>query len=102
MVATLYRPSHEPTNVSTNGLHLPDSQTGFVPHSNTAADLLGCDSRLVDILDCGPSFVAYSIFDCEGAVNTIAMEALSKISGHAYNGDDDDQTLHGPILLLTT
>ncbi|RZK44406.1 MAG: hypothetical protein EOO61_03890 [Hymenobacter sp.] len=56
---------------------------------------------LVDVLDCGPNYVAYSVFNYEAAINKAAMAALEVISGHHYDLKDEDQVLQGPILLVT-
>jgi hypothetical protein len=79
-------------------LPLPE---GYAHVSGEVAGFLGCNQGLVDVLDCGPDYVAYSIFDYEGATNQQAMVALSAVSRYAYNAEDDDQVLQGPILLVT-
>ena len=61
---------------------------------------LGCARDLVDVLDCGPDYVAYSVFDFEGSTNQAAMTALEAFSGHRYD-IDDEQVLQGPVLLVT-
>ena len=100
MVATLYIPNQPPQTVVTDGLSLP-SPAGYAQVSSEVADFLGCAQGFVDVLDCGPDYVAYSIFDCEGATNQPAMAALSAVSSHAYDVEDDDQVLQGPIVLVT-
>jgi hypothetical protein len=100
MNATLYVPNQLPQKVPTDGLSLP-SPAGYAQVSSEVAGFLGCAQGFVDILDCGPDYVAYSIFDYEGATNQPAMAALSAVSTHAYDAGDDDQVLQGPILLVT-
>jgi hypothetical protein len=100
MRALLYQPGQLPKPVATDGLTLP-SPEGYAQVSPQVAAFLGCSEGFVDILDCGPDYVAYSIFDYEGAPNQPAMDALSAISTHAYDAEDDDQVLQGPILLVT-
>ena len=100
MVATLYIPNNPPQTVPTDGLTLP-SPDGYAQVSHQVASFLGCSEGFVDVLDCGPNYVAYSIFDYEGAPNQPAMDALSAVSSHAYDAEDDDQALQGPILLVT-
>jgi len=86
--------------VSSEGLYLPDSETGLVPTSEVAAILLGCAPQVVDILACGPNWVMYSIFDHEGAANAQAMAVLSQMTGYELNMSDDDQIMRGPVLLV--
>lgn len=100
MVATLYIPNQPPQIVPTDGLTLP-SPEGYAKVSKETAAFLGCPKGFVDVLDCGPDYVAYSIFDNEGDTNPLAMAALSTVSGHTYDAEDEDQILHGPILLVT-
>lgn len=73
---------------------------GYVYVADEVAHLLGCVRGLVDVLDSGPDYVAFSIFDYEGDSNNGAMEALEAISRHEYGRGDDDQILHGPVLLV--
>lgn len=100
MVATLYVPYAPPRIVPADGLSLP-SPAGYAQVSSEVAGFLGCAQGFVDVLDCGTDYVAYSIFDYEGATNQPAMNALSAVSGHTYDAEDDDQVLQGPILLVT-
>jgi hypothetical protein len=100
MNATLYHPKNGPIEVPIEGLYLPDATTGFVPHSDKAALLLDCSPHLVDVLACGPGFVAYSIFNAEGEVNLAAMAAVADISGISFDEQSDDETLQGPVLIV--
>ena len=100
MVATLYLPNYAPCIVPTDGLSLP-SPRGYAQVPSAVAGFLGCIQELVDVLDCGTDYVAYSIFDCEGATNRLAMDALSAVSGHTYDAENEDQKLQGPILVVT-
>jgi hypothetical protein len=100
MQAILYIPNQPPQPVSTIGLSLP-LPTGYASVSDEVVHLLGCTRGLVDVLDSGPDYVAFSIFDYEGENNLLAMNALSAISSHHYDVEDDDQALQGPILLVT-
>jgi hypothetical protein len=56
-----------------------------------------------DILDCGPDFVAYTIFDFEGEINTAGTAAVMNWTKHpeAYLDSDQDSQLCGPLLLVT-
>ncbi len=101
MTATLYMPNQLPQIVPTTGLLLPAPPKHYAQVSEEVAGLLGCAQGLVDVLDCSSDYVAYSIFDYEGAVNRPAMDALSAVSSHSYAVDDEDQVLQGPILLVT-
>lgn len=100
MNATLYVPNQLPQTVPTDGLALP-SPAGYAQVSSEVAGFLGCTHGFVDVLDCGPDYVAYSVFDFEGPTNQDAMAALEAVSGNRYDIDDDDQVLHGPVLLVT-
>lgn len=100
MRAVLYNPNQPAHQVATVGLVLP-SPTGQATVTEEVANHLGCVKGLVDVLDCGPDYVAYSVFDCESAVNKSAMVALEMISGHHYDLEDEDQVLRGPILVVT-
>ena len=62
--------------------------------------LLGCALGLVDVLACGPGYVAYSVFDCEGPVNEAAMAAVAEVSGAGFDLDDEDTVLCGPVLVV--
>lgn len=99
MTASLYLPNHPPRVVPTAGLSLP-SITDQARVTDEVAAHLGCVRNLVDVLDCGPDYVAYSVFDFEGSINQSAMIALEAVSGHRYDINDDDQVLQGPVLLI--
>lgn len=101
MTATLYLPHHFPQAVPTVGLVLPDPTTGLASVPDAVPTLLGCAPKLVDVLACGPSYVAYSIFDCEDEVNPTAMEAVAKVSGVSFDLGDEDATLCGAVLVVT-
>ena len=101
MKATLYLPQRPPQSVSTEGLGLPNPDTGFASVSNQVPLLLGCDPKLVDVLACAPNYVAYSVFDYEGGQpNNEAMLALAALTGYSFNTDDEDTILLGPILVV--
>ncbi len=101
MKATLFLPNEEPIEVPVEGLHLPDASTGFVPASIAAASLLGCNPNLVDILACGPEYVAYSVFGCEaGPPNKLAKEKISLITDVPFNLEDEEAELYGAILIV--
>jgi len=93
-------PNELPQVVTAEGIPLPLT-TGYAHVSIEVAAILGCAQNLVDILDSGDGYVAYSIFDYEGAANHSAMSALAAISAHSYDVEDDDQVLQGPVLLVT-
>ena len=100
MNATLYLPRQNPQSVSTEGLNLPDTATGFATVPEPVPALMGCARNLVDVLVSGPGYVAYSIFDCEGPVNEAAMAAVAEVSGVSFDPSDEDAVLCGPVLVV--
>lgn len=100
MAATLYLPNQLPQEVQLDALAwpLPESKNQYFKH---ISELLGCAQSLIDVLDCGPTYAAYSVFDFEGAPNHAAMNALAAISTYPYDIEDDDQVLQGPVLVIT-
>ena len=100
MKATLYVPGRQPHELSTEGFELPDPATGFARVTERVAQELGCADGLVDVLDCSPDHVAYSIFDYEGETNEAAFAALAKVSKAPFDSSDPDHTLFGPIILI--
>jgi hypothetical protein len=99
MTATLYVPNQPLQLVATNGLSLPTTAV-YASVSDAVAEHLGCANNLVDVLACGPGYVAYSIFDYEGDINHPAMVALSNIAGYPFNAGDEEQALRGPVLVV--
>jgi hypothetical protein len=100
MNATLYLPQQPPKAVSTDGMRMPNPE-GFASVPEQLPALLGCYRELVDILACGPDYVAYSVFDYEGGpCNEKAMQVLANLTGHSFNLDDEDCTLHGPVIVV--
>ncbi|GAB3309397.1 hypothetical protein GCM10027511_21910 [Hymenobacter humi] len=100
MKATLYLPSQPPLDISTEDLSLPDPATGLAKIPKRVSALLGCAPELVDVLACGPGYVAYSVFDSEGDINLNAMTAVTKATGVRFDTDDEDTVLLGPILMV--
>ena len=101
MNVTLYLPHQPPQAVSTEGLMMPNPATGLVGVPVAVPTLLGCAPELVDVLACGPTYVAYSVFDCEDDFNPEATEAVAKVSGVSFDLDDEDAALCGAILIVT-
>lgn len=102
MLATLYIPGHSPQAVPVVGLSLPNPTTGYAYITEREAELLGCARGLVDVMDCGPDYAAYTIFDYEGdGVNLAATQALSRVSIHDFDLNDEEEHLRGPVLLIT-
>jgi len=101
MIATLYIPHKLPQIVPTEGLWLPAPPKHYAQVSHEVATLLGCTQGLVDVLDCGPGYAAYCIFDFEGDNNQLATDALTAVSTHHYSTDDEESMLQGPVLLIT-
>ena len=79
---------------------LPDPATGFARVPEQVSGLLGCVPGLVDVLACGPGYVAYSVFDCEGSVNEAAMVAVAEVSGVGFDLDDEEAVLRGAVLFV--
>ena len=100
MNATLYVPQQPPQVVPVEGLCMPDPKTGFARVPVQVPGLLGCAPGLVDVLACGPEYVAYSVFDCEGETNQAAMAAVAAVSGVAFDADDEDAVLCGAVLVV--
>jgi hypothetical protein len=99
--ATLYLPGLPPRNLSVEDIALPNELGSIQVTARIAAEL-GCVPALVDTLDTGPGYSAFSIFDCEGAVNEAAMSALNLISQYGgYDVEDENTLLRGPILVIT-
>ena len=69
MLVTLYTPGQPPRTIEPEGFALPNPDTGLAQVTSDIAQELGCAPGLVDVMDCGPDFAAYTIFDCEGEVN---------------------------------
>jgi hypothetical protein len=101
MLITLYNPGQLPLALSPDGFSLPNA-AGLARISDRVAEALGCSPSLVDVLDTGPSYVAYSIFDGDGPVNQDAMHVLSNLSGHLYDPNNEDEQLRGNILIVTS
>lgn len=100
MRATLYNPQLDPAQVDSNGLSLPDKATGLANIPEQVAVMLDCSPDLVDVLACGPHYVAYSIFDSEQNINLSAMQALTELTGTVFETDDEDHVLRGPVLVV--
>lgn len=101
MNATLYLPQKPTQLVFAEGLEMPNRTTGLVGVPAAVPILLGCAAELVDVLDSGPGYVVYSIFDCEEEKNPTAMEAVGFVSGVNFELDDEDAILRGPVLVVT-
>lgn len=101
MNATLYLPQQIPLPIAADGLSLPSSTTSFAHDTDVVSTWLNCVPRLVDVLVSAPSYIAYSVFDYEGGeANYAAMQALTKLTGHPFDIDDENTVLLGPILLV--
>jgi hypothetical protein len=99
MYATLYIPYQPPQPVNVQGLVLPDPVFGLASIPERVVTLLGCTPQLVDVLVSNPSYVVYSIFDCEEQVNDAAMIAVSELTGIKFS-DDEDEILRGAVLVV--
>lgn len=100
MNATLYLPDQPPQAVSTDGLSMPNPATGFARVPDEVPVLMRCSPDIVDVQVSLPDCVAYSVFDYEGPVNHAAMAALTELTGEAYDLEDEDAVLCGPVLVV--
>ncbi len=100
MNATLYLPQQPPRAVPADGLCMPNPKTGSARVPEQVPALLSCAPGLVDVLACGPEYVAYSVFDCDGETNRAAMAAVAAVSGVAFELDDEDSVLCGAVLVV--
>lgn len=101
MLVTLYNPGQLPLALSPDGFSLPNA-AGLARIPDRVAEVLGCSLSLVDVLDTGSCYVAYSVFDGEGPINQDAMHILSALSGHLYDPANEDDQLCGNILIVTS
>ena len=98
--ATLYTTQGKSETVPLNRLGLHFEFREYANSIDHIAVILDCSPSLVDILATGDVYVAFSIFDYEGAVNIEAMRALAQLTGYRFDTLDEDQILRGPILLI--
>ena len=99
---TLYQPLHAPQLVLAEKLSFSDPATGFARIPEQVSAMLGCAPGLVDVLASSTHYVAYSVFDCEGEINQAAMEAVGELVGQAFDIENEDETLRGPVLVIIT
>ncbi|ALW86347.1 hypothetical protein AUC43_15390 [Hymenobacter sedentarius] len=95
MTISLYKPTEEPLLLTPTQFSADIHCNGQLP-VDRVAELLGCAKLLVDVLASGPDYVMYSVFDCEGEINPIAMEVFEALTGEPC----EDDPLRGPILCL--
>ena len=95
MTISLYKPAEEPMLFTPNEFSKDIHVNGMLPVERVAG-LLGCAPNMVDVLATGNDYAMYSVFDCEGDVNPIAMEVFTVLTGVPCN----DEPLRGPILCL--
>lgn len=100
MTVVLYRPDQHPLTVESAGFITHSESGEIVQDAVRAAEFLGCDPDLVDVLACGSGYVIYSVFDYEGEANESAMAVFSEITGIVLNSADDDEVLQGPVLVV--
>lgn len=101
MQATLYLPQQPPQAVSVDEFRQLDLSTSFAAVPQEVSVLMSCVPELVDVLASGPGYIAYSVFDYEGPVNQAAMAAVAKVSGIAFDVEDEDAVLCGPVLVIS-
>jgi len=100
MPAILYQPSAVPQPVSDQGLWTPHAVPPFSGLADLVPGLLHCVPELVDVLASGQEYIIYSIFDCEGEVNSDAMAAVETLTGSSFDTENEDEVLRGPILVV--
>ena len=95
MTISLYKPMEEPMLFTPAEFSDCINIKGMLPVERVAG-LLGCAPNMVDVLATGNDYAMYSVFDCEGDVNPIAMEVFTALTGVPC----DNEPLRGPILCL--
>ena len=100
MTATLYQPNMQPLDILANSFSQDASSGQILQNSVKAAEVLGCDLGMLDVLACGVGYLVYTIFDHEGEANFPAMAIVAKINGIAFDALDDDAVLRGPVLVV--
>ncbi|MGI4886133.1 MAG: hypothetical protein ACRYFR_14345 [Janthinobacterium lividum] len=65
-----------------------------------AGAALGCMPSMVDVLASGPAYLVYMVFDSEAEINEPGMLAAGEVIGTAFDAEDDDQVLRGPVLVV--
>lgn len=101
MTTTLYLPNQQPQIITGETLNLPDETTSYVVVQERVSVLLNCQPELVDVLASGQGYVAYSVFDSEQEINTMAMQAVEVLSGEVFDQEEEDSVLRGPVLVVT-
>ena len=97
MTATLFIPGQPSQLVAHTDLSLPTAGHASIP--DKVAEYLGCKRDLVDVLDSGPDYAAYAVFDCEQGENQSAVDALAVVSTNTFAADLP--MVYGPVLLVT-
>jgi len=64
------------------------------------AGLLDCVPKMADVLACATNYAIYSIFDYEGEVNEMAMNAVEELTSAGFDLFDEDNVLCGPVLIV--
>ena len=101
MPATLYVPGQPPLRLPTGQFLLLDSASDHSDDTQKAALALDCVPQLVDVLATGPDYIAFSVFDHQGATNPAAMRELSALTGVAFDATNEDEVLRGPVLVVS-
>lgn len=99
MKATLYKPGSPVQELPAESFALPNAK-GYAQVDELVSEVLGCKLEMVDILDSGPDYVAYSIFDCRDELNLDAMRELKAISRYDYDAGAEENQMRGPILIV--
>ena len=99
MTVTLYLPDQAPKVVSEAGFRLDEGSGQVIQNSARAAEVLGCDPGMIDVLACGAGYLVYTIFDHEGETNFPAMGVVAEITSIEFDVLDGDAVLRGPVLV---
>ena len=96
----IYQPEKLPQTLSTEQAAIVVLGLGETPGFDTVSKLLDCAPGLVYVLASGHGYIAYSVFDSEGEINTTAMTVLAELTGETFDFSDEDNTLRGPIVVV--
>lgn len=100
MKITLYVPGRQPVSFTSKS-HYGFAQGGrVVPRQHKVAELLRARPSLVDVLAAGHGYAIYAVFDHDGPLNPMAMQAFTQLTGVAIEADCEEDALRGPVVTL--